>query len=204
MTLNKQERRAYTTLVTPETGLKIDSSRINYIQVIGSGSFGTVWKATIGSNLVAVKKMKTENLSTSERDALKSEAEIMQQLSHPRIVYCLGVFESADIYCMVLEFCPGGSLANLIEDSPRISNLQMTDMVLDILVGMAYLHKVNIVHRDLKPGNIVLDDCKRAKIVDFGLAVTKSSTMTSFRGAGEAGTPAFMVFLNVIDNNSGP
>ena len=58
---------------------------------------------------------------------------------------------------------------------------------------MEYLHKLNVAHRDLKPGNIVLDDFMRAKIVDFGLAVMHTSTMTSFRGNSEAGTPAFMV-----------
>ena len=86
-----------------------------------------------------------------------------------------------------------GSLASLIADSPQISYFQIIDMVLDISIGMEYLHKVNVVHRDLKPGNVVLDEFSRPKIVYFGLAVTKSSTMTSFRGAGEAGTPAFMV-----------
>jgi serine/threonine protein kinase len=60
---------------------------------------------------------------------------------------------------------------------------------------MAYLHKVNVVHRDLKHGNVVLDVYMRAKIADFGLAVVKSASMTSFRGEGEAGTPAFMVII---------
>jgi serine/threonine protein kinase len=161
--------------------------------LLGNGSFGTVWKARVGSDLVAVKKIEIEKLSTSEKALLKLEAEIMQQLSHPRIISCLGVFESDDEYCMVLEFCPGGSVADLIAESPRMESFQILELVLDIAVGMEYLHKLNVVHRDLKPGNIVLDDCMRAKIVDFGLAVTKTSTMTSFRGESEAGTPAFMV-----------
>ena len=54
--------------------------------------------------MVAVKKMQCESLSFSEKAALRAEAEIMRQLSHPRIVACIGVFESANEYCMILEF----------------------------------------------------------------------------------------------------
>ena len=93
-----------------------------------------------------------------------------------------------------------GSLTGLIADSPAISYFQLLDLAKDVAVGMEYLHKVNVVHRDLKPGNVVLDDFLRPKIVDFGLAVTKTSTMTSVRGAGEAGTPAFMVLYQKLSD----
>ena len=95
---------------------------------------------------------------------------------------------------------PCGSLAGLIAESPAISPAQTLDLSLDIALGMDYLHKVNIVHRDLKPGNIVLDEFMRGKIVDFGLAVTKTTTMASFRGVGEAGSPAFTVLLHCVVN----
>ena len=84
-------------------------------------------------------------------------------------------------------------MADLIANSAPISFYDMLDLALDISVGMNYLHIVNELHRDLKPGNVVLDQFMRAKIVDLGLAVTKTTTMTSVKGKSEAGTPAFMV-----------
>jgi hypothetical protein len=102
--LSKQESMAYKTLAAPANGISIDPSLIKYERVIGSGSYGTVWKARIGSNFVAVKKLKSENLSAKETEALRMEAESMRQLSHPRIVACIGVFSTSTEYCMVLEF----------------------------------------------------------------------------------------------------
>ena len=84
-------------------------------------------------------------------------------------------------------------MTGFISDNAQLTHFQTIDLALDIAIGMEYLHKLNVIHRDLKPGNIVLDESMRPKITDFGLSVTKTSTMTSFRGAEEAGTPAFMV-----------
>jgi hypothetical protein len=102
--LAQQEKSAYQTLSVPSNGFVIDPAKICYEKLIGAGSYGVVWKARIDSNYVAVKKMKSENLSMTEKAALRMEAEIMRQLSHPRIVACLGVFETPSEYCMVLEF----------------------------------------------------------------------------------------------------
>ena len=90
-----------------------------------------------------------------------------------------------------------GSLDNLIKTRLDLSLKTRLDLALDIANALNYLHRLNVVHRDLKPGNIVLDDNMRPKITDFGLAMKKSATMTSFRGS-EMGTPAFMVKLLAI------
>ena len=102
--LTKQQNLAYVSLSAPTGPLVIDPKLIKYIEIVGLGSYGTVWKARLGSNLVAAKKMKFSALSPIEKSALRQEADIMRKLSHPRIVACIGVFESLNEYCMVLEY----------------------------------------------------------------------------------------------------
>jgi len=61
---------------------------------------------------------------------------------------------------------------------------------------MKYLHGKDILHLDLKPANILLDDCWRARIADFGMskviAAEKSSEFLSFISKAVGGTPIYM------------
>lgn len=169
---------------------------INYSEVVSYcmtiGAFGEVWKARIKSDFVAVKKIPKTLLNPESKASLKVEAEVMRSLSHPGIVACIGIVDDEADFCLVMELCSMGSLDGLIKARNDLSLKIRVDLALDIANAMSYLHRLNVIHRDLKPGNIVLDDNIRPKITDFGLAFTRSATMTSFRGS-EMGTPAFMV-----------
>jgi len=124
---------------------------------------------------------------------MDQEAEIMRRLSHPRIIACYGIYELNGSYCMVMELAEGGSLQQLIKTQPELQSwIQKSEIALDIIQGMVYLHKLHIIHRDLKPGNIVLDAYMRAKITDFGLSVMKTASVTSVKG-NEMGTVQYMV-----------
>ncbi len=57
-------------------------------------------------------------------------------------------------------------------------------MILDIIEGLLYIHSQKIIHRDIKLQNIIVDQNKRCKIIDFGLAkkvrTLKSLTIDKF------------------------
>ena len=117
----------------------------------------------------------------------------MKKLSHPRIVTCFGILQSEENYCMVMELCVNGSLANFLaaNQAETVNWTKRIDFSIDIATGMNYLHKLGVIHRDLKLGNIVLDKYDRAKITDFGISVVKSATQTSVK-LDECGTPQYM------------
>ena len=46
---------------------------------------------------------------------------------------------------------------------------RLRDVLVQVCDGLAYVHGLGLVHRDLKPSNIMVDDQRRARIMDFGL-----------------------------------
>lgn len=128
--------------------------------------------------------------SDTNRRNLNREILITSRLKHARIVGFQSYFYDCVNVYICLEFCPYGSLSQLIKSRKGLTEPEACFLMANITRGMEYLHKNLVFHRDIKPGNILLDSEMRPKIADFGLAVVlpnATSKVTSF-----AGTPCYM------------
>ncbi|RZS08257.1 hypothetical protein BHM03_00039195, partial [Ensete ventricosum] len=162
--------------------------------LVGTGSFGSVYKGVLGDGLqVAVKVL---NLAAG--GALKSfvaECDALRNARHRNLVKLITVCLSLDprneeFRALVYEFMGNGSLEEWIrgkrrhEDGSGLSLLERLDAAIDVASALDYLHndcEVPVVHCDLKPSNVVLDSDMTAKVGDFGLAkvlVDMESTAT--------------------------
>ncbi len=102
--------------------------------------------------------------------AIRQEMAVLQLLSHPNIVQFFGVEVHRDRVFIFMEYCSGGSLAQLLEYG-RIEDEAIVQIyALQLLEGLAYMHHLGVVHRDIKPENILLDHTGVIKIIDFGSA----------------------------------
>jgi serine/threonine protein kinase len=129
----------------------------------------------------------------------------LYRLTHPHIVKCYG---ASDLYdkddevfpFLLVEFLPR-SLATAIHGDKDLSQPLKLTIATQIAEAMAYLHSSNprIEHRDLKPDNVMLTERNQAKIIDFGLAVSKSASKSTFRGGANKGTFKYMVSSNFVD-----
>jgi serine/threonine protein kinase len=85
--------------------------------------------------------------------------------------------------CIILEYCPGGNLHELIKSTGAIKNPKLYEYCYQILLTVDYLHLNKIAHRDIKYSNILLDQNGRIKLADFGLSeLITSNIQTDFCG----------------------
>ena len=134
----------------------------------------TGWKAARGRWRLAVHKHTKVHVAvkfnTNPKTAEK-EARIHRMLSNKNVLKFFGTASCQKRACILLEFAPGGSLADIIEPYRGLGNSEASHKYFkQLLAGTEYLHEQGVVHRDIKPDNLLIDSDDNLKISDFGLA----------------------------------
>jgi serine/threonine protein kinase len=138
---------------------EIDEDSIKKGEKLGSGEFGTVYKALWHESDVAVKVLKqSDNLALGE---FVTEMNMMRKLHHPHVVQFLGGCTKTKPYFIVTELSSGGSLQEYFASKTRLPLTRELELAIDCAKGMAYLHSEGIkkpmtLHRDLKPANVMI------------------------------------------------
>ncbi|CDO91858.1 unnamed protein product [Kluyveromyces dobzhanskii CBS 2104] len=147
-------------------------------------------------NKVAIKQM---ILSKQPRkELIVNEILVMKDSKHNNIVNFLEAYlKTEDDLWVVMEYMEGGSLTDIIENSPASSNGQspLTEPQIAYLVretcqGLKFLHDKHIIHRDIKSDNVLLDTKGRVKITDFGFCAKLTDKRS--KRATMVGTPYWM------------
>ncbi len=137
--------------------IRIEFEEVQLQEVIGVGGFGKVHKAIFGSEVVAVKMVRsnTEEDYAITQESVLQEAKLFWTLKHDNIVSIKGVCLKPPKFCLVMEYASGGSL-NRILSGRKIPPDVLVDWAIQIAMGMNYLHNeapISVIHRDLKSSN---------------------------------------------------
>ena len=163
------------------------------LEEVGKGAMGVVYRAYAASvdRPVAIKVMSADLDAHPElRDRFFREARIATQLDHPNIVRIHDLAEEEGRAYIVMEFLDGEELCALINRGDAVSLERKLELMRQVAEALAYAHRNDVVHRDIKPGNIWITPEGQVKILDFGLARFKDSTLTAT--GVKLGTPSYM------------
>jgi serine/threonine protein kinase len=144
------------------------------VGVLGQGGFGIVYRArqlAVGRE-VALKVDNRVLLSDRDRRRFMREVTAAGRLSgHPHVadVYDAGVLPDGRPF-MVLELCPGGSLADRLKSHGPLGVREVRDVGVRIADALAAAHAAGVLHRDVKPANILINRYGMVALSDFGLA----------------------------------
>jgi serine/threonine protein kinase len=160
---------------------------------LGTGAFGTVWKAkdTKLDRSVAVKIPRKEQLSSSEAEQFIREARAAAQQKHPDIVSVHEVGrENGQVY-IVSDLVDGLSLSDWLTGQ-KLTSREAAELCAKVAAALEHAHQAGVIHRDLKPSNIMIDGEGEPHIMDFGLAKREAGEITMTTDGQVLGTPAYM------------
>ncbi len=173
---------------------------------IKAGGMGIVYEArrSWGKREKVAVKFLLEQLRDDERIRRRfiREAEILEMLSHPRIVRILNLDPERDAF--VMEFVEGKTLSEQLKFNPLTYRTpgEAVRFFAPLLDAFDYAHHVTIdlggriergvIHRDIKPSNIIVEPDGQPKILDFGISRVSSFESTLTDPNMQMGSVAYM------------
>ncbi|KPA84589.1 putative serine/threonine protein kinase [Leptomonas pyrrhocoris] len=139
---------------------------------VGSGAFSAVYLGMSDDGVqVAIKRIPRLHRGIKEEEMV-SEVCTCAKLRHPNIVPYISCCVTQSYLAIIMEYMPGGSLHDIIENFGKLPRTVVRRFMLDIVNGLAYLHE-STTHGDVKPHNILLGVDGVCKLSDFGSASDK-------------------------------
>ena len=168
---------------------------------LGRGAMGVTYKAfDVDLRYPVTLKVISEKYFGDESARLRflREARAAASVRHANVASVFHLGRTGQKYFYAMEFVEGETLENLIRRSRRLDVQLALEIAIQVVAGLAAVHKQKLVHRDIKPSNIMVSveegSTVTAKIIDLGLAKPAPDAPTeaaiSIPGAF-AGTPEF-------------
>lgn len=162
---------------------------------LGKGSFGTVFKVKrkYDKKMYVIKQINISQLNKNLTTVALNEVQILSSLENPFIVKYFDSFIDKNYLNIVMEHCEGGDIANYIRGQlgKPIAENTVWKFLIQMCVGLRYIHNKRILHRDIKSLNVFLTKEQDIRIGDLGVAKVMSAESLNFAKKA-VGTPYYL------------
>lgn len=157
------------------------------LEKIGQGTYSSVYKARdlIHNKVVALKRVRFDNMDPESVKFMAREILILRRLDHPNIIKLEGLVTSrtsCSLY-LVFEYMEHDLTGLASLPGAKFTEPQVKCYMQQLLSGLDHCHSRGVLHRDIKGSNLLIDNHGILKIADFGLASFfdhhQSATLTS-------------------------
>ncbi len=172
------------------------AARFQVDSLLTTGGFGEIFHGVdhqTGKS-VAIKRLLPQLVASRPEviERFVREGQALEQLSHPNIVPMLAFYEHEGTYNLVMEYLPGGTLRDQLDQEGALPVQRALEIALELADALSRAHHLHILHRDLKPENILLDTDGHPRLIDFGLALLQGSDSRLTQAGVLLGSPAYM------------
>jgi serine/threonine-protein kinase len=157
---------------------RVFANRYELGDEIGRGGMADVYWAhdRLLDRRVAVKVLAPQYASDPANvERFRREAQAAAGLNHPHIVAVYDWGEQDGTSFIVMEYVPGQTLREVLQNYGRLSALNAARIAAEIADALSFAHTHGVVHRDVKPGNVLITPQGQVKVTDFGIARAESS-----------------------------
>ncbi|KAH1115035.1 hypothetical protein J1N35_008413 [Gossypium stocksii] len=149
---------------------------LSWVLKIGQGTYSNVYKARdlLTGKIVALKKVRFDNLEPESLKFMAREILVLRKLDHPNVIKLQGLVTSrmsSSLY-LVFEYMEHDLAGLAACQGIKFTEPQVKCYMKQLLSGLEHCHKQGVLHRDIKGSNLLIDSEGILKIADFGLATS--------------------------------
>jgi serine/threonine-protein kinase len=154
------------------------------IGVLGAGGMGRVYKVkNLISDRVDAMKVLLPDLANEPdlADRFVREIKVLASLNHPNIAGLHTAFRVQNQLLMIMEFVQGTTIEEKIKGG-ALPVQEAIEYASQVLSALGYAHAQGVIHRDIKPANMMLTSDNAVKLMDFGIAKSKTDRKLTMTG----------------------
>ena len=147
---------------------------------LGQGGMGAVYLAEHEAlrRKVAIKVLTPPRDDSNAKltvERFLREARSVAALDHPNIVRIHDVAQQGEVHYLVMEYVEGQTLEDMLVKGGPITPGRAVGYIAQAAAGLQHAHEKQFVHRDIKPANLILAKDGTVKLLDMGLARSRTA-----------------------------